>query len=398
MRKTLPVLAFAAAALVACSHDDEGASSVTFSISGEDTAVSGWAFPPASGDEFAVVDGWEVKFDRVLVTVDDITLSETPDLSPTDQSQVGAPVARAKGPWAVNLAVEGKAETPPVGTASLRPLGGDHGDATPTTGRGSGEDRSIRLVRLEGQNLKGGAAFDPATRYAFGYRVVAAGAAAKRVNLDAEAAKDYDEMIAKGWSTLYVGTATFKGGTTCKSSVDGYDWSKIPTVVKFRLGFATPTQYANCQNTDLKGKAFEGEEAQRGIQVDGATFAQLTFHLEHAFWDTVDHDQAKPFFDQIAATAKNGVVTTDDLAALDPSGFVDAQGTPLPWRSCLANVEPKPGARRFDSGSVPLVGKGGDPSSGLRSYADYAAYQQSTMAHLNADGLCAVARGYPSPK
>jgi hypothetical protein len=385
------------ALLVACSHDDASAPSVAFSISGEETAVTGWAFPPASPGGFAVVDGWEVKFDRVLVTVDDLVLRETPDLSPTDQSQAGPVVARAKGPWAVNLAAEGRPATPSLANASLRPLGADHVAATPTTGRGSSEDRSIRLVRFENQNLRGGAAFDPAARYAFGYQVTVASAAAMRLNLEADAAKDYDEMIAKGWSTLYVGTATFKGGASCQSSEPGYDWSRLPTRVTFRLGFATPVSYANCQNTDLKGKALEGEEAQRGIQIDGATYAQLTFHLEHAFWDTVDHDQAKPFFDQMAAAAKNGVVTTEDLAAKDPSGFVDAQGTALPWRSCLPDVLPKAGARRFDTGSVALVGPSGDPTSGLRHYADFAAYQQSTMGHLNADGLCAVKRGYPSP-
>ncbi|MBS2016237.1 MAG: hypothetical protein JST00_25365 [Deltaproteobacteria bacterium] len=401
MKKLVTASAVAVfSALAACGHDDEASSSITFTVSGENTAVTGWAFPPASGDEFAVVDGWEVRFDRILVTVDDIVLTETPDLAPTDQSQTGAVVARAKGPWAVNLAVEGKAETPPIATASraIRPMGGDHGAEEPTSGRGSSEDKSIRLVKLENLNLRGGAAFDAATRYGFGYRVVAASAGAKRVNLDGEAAKDYDEMVSKGWTTMYVGTATFKGGTACKSSDPAYDWSKLPTQVKFRLGFATPTELVNCQNTDLTGKAFEGEEAQRGVQIDGPTFAQLTFHLEHAFWDTVDHDQAKPFFDQIAASAKNGVVTTQDLTSQDPSGFKDAEGKPLPWRSCLPDVTPKPGVRRFDSGSVPVVGASGDPASGLRNYADFAAYQQSTMGHLNADGLCAVKRGYPSPK
>ncbi len=400
--KLLAIFLFGAATvlpLAACdSHTDDGASSLTFTISGESTAVSGFAFPPISPDDVVFVDGWDVRFDRVLLTVDDIVLTENPDLAPTDQSQTGAPVARAKGPWAVNLSVLGKVTTPPLATASLVPLGGDHTLSAPATGRGSTDDPSIRLVRLEGLNLRGNDAFDRATRYGFGYQVVPASAAATRVNLDADAAKDYDEMIAKGWSTLFVGIATFRGGTSCKSALEGYDWAKVPTSVRFRFGFATPVSYVNCQNTDLKGKAFEGEEAQRGIQVDGPTFAQLTFHLEHLFWDTVDHDQAKPFFDQMAAAAKAGVVTTEDLAKLDPSGFVDAEGKPLPWRSCLDDVTPKSGARRVDTGSVAVVGAAGDPASGLRNYADFVGYQQSTMGHLNADGLCAVSRRYPSPR
>lgn len=383
--------------VVACSSKTSSSSAITFTTSGETTALSGFAFPPASADDEAFVDGWQVEFERVLVTIDEVELTDNPDLSPTDQALTGAPVARARGPWAVNLSVAGKVETPPLGTASsvglLRPA-----DVGATVGRGSSEDQSIRLVRLEDQNLHGGDAFDPAVRYGVGYRVIAANAGAKRVNLDADASKDYEEMIAKGWSTLYVGTATFRGGADCRSSDPTYDYTKLPTIVRFRLGFATPVTYANCQNTDLKGQAFAGEEAKRGVQVDGPTFAQLTFHLEHAFWDTVDHDQAKPFFDPMAASARGGVVTVEDLAAQDPSGFVDADGKPLPWRSCLAAVAAKPGQHKVDTGSVALVGKNGDPAKGLRSYADYVAYQQSTMGHLNADGLCAIARAYPSPR
>lgn len=385
IKKLLAAASLAACVSTACSSsdDDASASSITFTVSGETTAVTGFAFPPTSRDDIAFVDGWEVRFDRVLVTVDDIVLTENPDVSPTDQSQTGPAVAQAKGPWAVNLSREGAP-----------------GATTPgaTTGRGSVEDKSIRLVRLTGQNLRGNAGFDGSVRYGFGYKVVTASAGAIRVDLDPDASKDYDEMVAKGWSTLYVGTATFRGGTSCKSSVDGYDFSKLPTIVKFRLGFATPVSYANCQNSDLTGKAFEGEEAQRGVQIEGPTFAQLTFHLEHVFWDTVDHDQARPFFDTFALAAKNGVVTSDDLAALDPSGFADPAGTALPWRSCLADVAPPPGTRKADTGSVPVVGRAGDPGAGLRHLADFAAYQQSTMGHLNADGLCAVARAYPSPR
>ncbi len=395
------VPALACASVLACSHEDEPAG-VVFTISGEDTAATGYAFPPASADDLAVVDGWEISFTRLLVTVDDIVLTETPDLSPTDQSQTGPVVARAKGPWAVNLSVPGRVETPPLArpsSVSLRPLGGDH-SAEPITGRGSSDDKSVRLVRLEGQNARGGEAFDPAARYGLGYRLVTASPGAARVNFDADTAKAYDEMIAQGYSTWYEGTAVWKGTPSCTSSDPAYDWSRVPKNVTFKLGFKTPVTYANCQNTDLKGKAFEGEEAQRGIQIarSGTTYAQLTFHLEHAFWDTVDHDQAKPFFDQMAVASKNGVVTAEDLATLDVNAFTDADGKALPWRSCLPSVPAASGTRRFDPGSVPVVGKSGDPATGLRSYGDFVAYQQSTMGHLNADGLCAVTRGYASPK
>jgi hypothetical protein len=38
------------------------------------------------------------------------------------------------------------------------------------------------------------------------------------------------------------------------------------------------------------------------------------------------------------------------------------------------------------------------PGDALRNYADFVAYQQSTQGHLNADGLCAVKRLFPSPR
>jgi hypothetical protein len=401
---TLLSLAMVAAMSAAChdhDHDHEEATSLVFTVSGEEPAISGYGFPPAPGSTIAVVDGWEIRFDRVLVTIDDLELSATPDLSPTDQSQAGEPVARAKGPWAVNLSVAGQVGTPPEAKpASLRLQGEghDHG-GPPATGRGSAEDSSIRLVTFTGQNLKGNAEFAPDQRYAFGYRLVPASAAANRVNLDAAAGADYDEMVQKGWTTLYVGTATFKG-TNCTSGDASYDFSKLPTSVKFRLGFATPTTYRNCQNSDLTGKAFDGEEFQRGIQVvkGRANYAQITFHLEHAFWDSVVHDQARMFFDQMAAAAQGGLVTSEELKKLDPAGFVDAQGNPLPWRSCL-DASPAPsGQRKFNTSSVPLVGQNGNASQGLRHYEDYVAYQVSTMGHLNANGLCAPQREFPSPR
>ncbi len=39
----------------------------------------------------------------------------------------------------------------------------------------------------------------------------------------------------------------------------------------------------------------------------------------------------------------------------------------------------------------------GDPSQVMRDYHDYMDYDQSTQGHLNSDGLCYVARNYPSP-
>ena len=216
---------------------------------------------------------------------------------------------------------------------------------------------------------------------------------------------DYAEMIQKGWAVLYVGTATFKG-VECHSSdaaspeSERYDFTKLPKTVKFRFGFHTPTQYVNCQNSDLKGRAFAGEESQRGVQVreHGDTVAQITLHVDHPFWSTVDHDAAELYFDQIAAAATaDGTVTLEDLGAVDFTSFKDRSGKSLPWRSCVAEKTPKEGMRKFDSGSVP-VDPQASPDAALRNYSDYIHYQQSTEGHLNADGLCAVKRLFPSPR
>ncbi|MBX3259710.1 MAG: hypothetical protein KIS78_30570 [Labilithrix sp.] len=399
MKKTALALA-TVASLAACSaHDhDHGSPNLTVTISGEGAALTGFAFPSASSNDLAFVDGWDVKFERILVTVDDIRLSDNPDTNPTDQAQTGAVVATAKGPWAVDMSKPG-AVTDIKPRAQLVPLADDHdhdhdGHSHGATGK---DPLAQPLARFDA--LDGNKSFDPALRYAFGFDVVVASPAAELTNLDEAARADYADMVSKGISVLYVGTATFKG-VDCASSDPSYDFSKLPTTVKFRFGFKSPTTYKNCQNSDLRGKAFDGEEAQRGVQVSeqGGTVAQITLHVDHPFWSTVDHDAAELFFDQMAAVASpDGTLVTEDLEKLDFTSFKDAEGAPLPWRSCIAAKPVKTGVRRFDAGSV-AVHPSASPESALRHYADYVTYQQSTQGHLNAAGLCAVERNFAAPR
>src|SRR5207253_1219529 len=145
----------------------------------------------------------------------------------------------------------------------------------------------------ENQNRNGGAPFDTAVRYAFGFDTVPATAAAKLFLIDA-ADPDWQEMVKNGWNVLYVGTATWKGdaeGVTCTSTNKTYNFQKLlPTTVHFRLGFATPASYGNCQNPDNDpAKALGDEEHQRGVQLRGdqATIAQVTFHTDHPFWESI---------------------------------------------------------------------------------------------------------------
>lgn len=376
--------------VVACGdsddHNDGGTLRVT--IAGDGEALTGFAFPPNTESEPAFVDGWAVKFERVLVTVDNIVLADTPDTSPTDQSLTGGVLATAKGPWVVDMARPGN-KALEIKTKSLRPLHAEEGS--------DGNPDAQPLAHIS--KLSGDKNLDPASRYAFGFDFVPATGGAKRANLDAAADADYADMVAKGISVLYVGTATFKG-TDCKSSDAQYDFTTLPKTVRFRFGFKSPSQYVNCQNTSLRGKAFAGEEAQRGVQVaeHGVTTAQITVHVDHPFWDTVDHDAAQLFFDPFAAAANaDGVVTLDDLAAKDPTLLTDRAGKPLPWRSCLADRPVRTGPRKVDPGSVP-VDKNAAPESAFRNFADYVTYVQSTQGHLNADGLCAVRRLFPAPR
>jgi hypothetical protein len=394
---------FSTAAVAAGCHSDDAdgaaAPTIVVTVSGEDAALDGFAFPGVTPDAPAVVDGWEIVFDRMIVTIDHVTLSDGPDSSPTDQSVTGPVVAAADGPWAVDLTKPGTPSRPAEAVVKIAHGDHDNDESTvPGTGRGSASDRSIRLVRFAEQNKNGGKAFDPSRRYAIGYQVVASQANATRLNLSPEAEADYTEMITSGASALYAGRAIFRGPATCRSG----ETSKLPTEVPFRFLFQTPTSYINCQNTDLDGQPFDGEEKPRGIQVrqGGDTYAQLTFHSDHLFWNTVDHDGAEMRFDAMALAAAsvgatNRPVTLDDLATLDPTNFQDKEGRPVPANDCRGQA---PAANlKFDTGGVP-VNPSADPGQALRNYADLVRYLQSSSGHLNADGLCAISRNYPSPR
>ncbi len=357
---------------------DPGANGILFTASGEVLALGGYAFPPANPDDPAFVDGWDVHFEEVLVTVDKVTLSDNPDKNPGDQAQTDGVVAEVDGPWAVDLHQGG-----------------------PLAGKGGTEERAVPIAALTGQNKNGNIAFDLTKRYALGFDAVPATKNAQNVNLDAQGQSDYADMIAKGYVVLYVGTATFKG-TACTPTDPEFD--KLPKVVKFRFGFTSPTTYLNCQNPDNDpAKGFGDEEHQRGVYAfaNKTSIAQITMHTDHPFWEGVAHD-SPAHFDQVAAQyvgkAANPTATLEDMKGVDFSAFNDAQGNKLPWRNCVgaSYTPPDTGAMYFDANGLPT-----DPSDAtgtkLRDYADYMTYNQSTQGHVNSDGLCYIRRNYPSP-
>lgn len=373
-----------ALAAAACGSSDmsEAGGSIRFTASGEVLAFSGYPFPPMDADSPAFVDGWDVRFDALLVTLDALRVAENPDKSPNDQSLTDGNVAELRGPWAIDLHKGG-----------------------PLLGKGGGGEQAFPLSMLTGQTLQDNKGFDPTKRYAVGFDVVPASAGANKLNFDSQNEADYQEMVQKGWTVLYVGTATWRGGT-CTSTNPAYDWGKLPTTVKFRFGFKSPTTYKNCQNPDnAPAQPFANEEFQRGVQIKANTtiFAQATLHTDHVFWESIEHD-SPAHFDPFAAYAKKDgsgayVVTLDDLKGVNFTAFQDASGTPLPWRSCLPAYTPPNTSMRmgFDTQGIPY-NPSASPTDALRDFVDYLTYNQSTQGHLNADGLCFIQRSYPSPK
>jgi hypothetical protein len=404
---------------------DPGPGGILFAASGEVLALTGYPFPPVNAGDPVFVDGWAVSFTRLLVTIDDITLSANPDVSPGDQSQTGPTLATVQGPWAVDLA---------------------HSDPSYLPGKGGPGEEAAPIAALPPSS----AFATDGTRYAFGFQVIAAtdataataDAPARKtlnVNLDADGLADYADMVQEGCSVLYVGTATFNGGTVsgfedCNSDPEYQNW---PRVVNFRLCFKSPSSYINCQNPDNDPAApFPNEEHERGIAFlsNESVIGQVTIHTDHPFWDSVLHD-SPAHFDQFAArvvtvgptiTPDGGAVggagdsgttsgaadaaavgdgavptvTLDLTKGVDYTAYTDALGNPLQWRYCIApatDVHPEfTGAMAFDPQNVPHC-SGGNSATGLCDYYDYTTYNQSTQGHLNSDGLCFVSRHYPSP-
>jgi hypothetical protein len=387
-----------------CPPSDPGGGGILFSASGEVLALGGYRFPPATPDDVAFVDGWDITYDRVLTTFDHITLSSGPDKSATDQSQCddghgGATkcstgdsvVAEVDGPFAVDLHKGG-----------------------PLPGAGGGDEQAVAVAALKAQNKKGNARFDPTTRYAFGFDVVKAVATAQNINLDAADLTDYQDMISKGYTTLLAGTATWKGnkngdltdpGCTTTTVTPAYDFTKLPKTVKFKIGLAAPTIYRNAQNpANDPATAFPNEEHQRGIATvaNKSTVAQLTFHLDHVFWESFVHDSPAhfdPFAAKLAGVTNPPTLTLEDFKGYKLNPFIDAQGHQVPWRSCLpaaSYTPPGTSAMTFDTLTIP-INPAGNPATAIRDFYDYILYNHSTFGHLNSDGLTFVDRQYPSP-
>lgn len=371
--------------LVSCgSSSSSNGAKIQFSASGEVLALGGYSYPPVAAGNVAFVDGWEVRFTKLLTTIDKITLWTNPDSSPTDQSQVGQKVAELDGPWAIDLHQGG-----------------------PLPGKGGAGEQAFPIAVLDNQNLNGGASFDPTVRYAFGFDLIPATASAKFLQLQSTD-PDYQDMIANQYVVLYIGTATWRGngtgGAACSTTNASFNFSALPQVVNFRLGFKSPTSYINCQNPDNDPARPLGTEThERGIQVqaNNTVIAQVTVHTDHPFWESFVHD-SPAHFDQLAALATKDANNNFNVSLAQTTGVnytaFAFNGAPLPWRACLSTYTPpnQNPQMAFDSLTIPYT-PGGNPATSMRDYNDYMTYNQSTQGHLNSDGLCFVRRHYSSP-
>lgn len=392
-----------------------GPGQLLLTASGEVLAVAGYDFPLDPNGTFA--DGWQIRFSHVITTIDRVSLWDNPDMVPTDQSQHGGLLAELDGPWAVDLHANG------VGWPYI--AGKEQGEA------------AVAFAVLGSENQNGGAAFPTdGTRLAVGFSLVVPTSKALNVNLDADGLAAYQQMVAKGCTVYYRGTATWMGTANpgvCLPSGDAgpstggvgeeSEFSLIPPVVDFDFCFrpADPgglkpgdpeTSYVNCDNQDNDPEPPEnGEPHLRGIAFKSNTYAvgEITVHTDHPFWESTKHD-TPPRFDQfaaraVAASAGDGgvpVVHFEDVRGVDYTGFTDANGNILPWRTCDPHYQdPNAGSRvgqmHFDPVAVPHC-VNGDHATGLCDYYDFSKYDQSTQGHWNgADGLCFVQRHYPSP-
>ena len=335
--------------------------SVQISVSAEDVVESGYIYDPNPGPSDAVfVDGWSLTFEHYFVVIHSARLNGSPS-DPSMRGVVGPLVAEARGPWLVDLRRPG-----------------------PLVGAAGSPETAWPLDVLPGP-------FDPSTMYAFSYETAPASASMRNVNVPESDRTWVERMLARRWSILVAGTATYEGRAATET-VDS-TFRPYPTEVHFEFGWSMPTRYVNCHNPEI-GEA--DEPANRGIRpsATGAQRAQLTFHTDHFFWDQADVEGTPLRFDAFAArSSRFGMtggmysVSMEDLAGVPPSALVDRAGNPVRDRGNQTT------GYMAGAGSPPayLV----NTASEITDLRSFAAYNARAQGHLNSDGLCLVEPSAP---
>jgi len=354
------------------STNTPGSIQVTFS--GETLGVAGLPFQPVNQGDPVFVDGWNVTFDEILVVLGNVRVAPGATEFPV-QSQVNAPVATMAGPFVVDM---------------HKPSG--------FVGKDGVEPAGAIFVWNSQDN---GQAFSTTTRYSFSYDVMKAAYPATQINLTPDQFTDYGLMVQNGWSKLYRGTATYVGTCNWTTYPQGDPSGKVqalfgalPTTVHFMFGWNDATSMINCANPDFGSD--ENVPANWGVQPtsSGAVIAQITLHVDHAFWDIVKQEGAPLRFDPIAAWAPP---STTALAPLDlrtlaakPLATTFSDGvTPIPDRGLCQNAPGYTQSDQSNPGQVTL-NTNGVPASDLPGIANFMAFSAQSQMHLNANGLCYI--------
>jgi hypothetical protein len=357
-RSTVAALALAGGVcLVAACSPPGNAGAIIVTASGEALGQNGFPFPPDTTQSPYFIDGWSVSFEQLIVTFDNIVVSEAPDKSASDQSLTGPAVATLQGPFAVDLHKPGTIPGKEDGTTAF-PLG-----------------------RITNQNRNNGDDFKADAKYAFGYDVVVAQPNAVKVNFDATTEVEYADMARHGYSVLYVGTAKWMGAVCKPAAGTDKTLDGLPTTVRFRFGFKTRPRFVNCQNPDLGDDAKGGNPRGLAMKPNADVTAQMTIHADHPFWDARQEDSPLRF-DAIAVVAKQknlSVVTLEDLEGV-PYLPITVNGVTLPSRTCEPAPSPVAKSQFYDPKGATFT-----------DLASFISDRQGSQGHLNADGLCFVA-------
>jgi hypothetical protein len=345
---------FFAAQRPAFLSTDDAAKTIQVSASGEALGQAGYSYSSSPGDEPVFVDGWELRFQRYLVVVGRVLLSEL-GADPDMRGLLGKTVVEQRGPWVVDL----------------HKLG-------PVVGAGGAPETAVPLTVLRGN-------FDTTRTYAFSYETAAASYAVLNTNLVEADREALLAMIEHGWVKYFEGTARYRG----RASALDASFESYPTLVHFVFGFADPARYANCHNPEI---GEEDEPANRGVRpnAEGAVRAQLTFHTDHFFWDQADVEGAPLRFDALAARVQGfGVdpggsheLRMEDLQGVPPSALLDRAGHAVRDRGAQTQGY-RPGV-----GAPPVYATNG--AAEITDLRSFVAYDNRGQGHLNSDGLCLV--------
>lgn len=184
-RRAAP-LCLALGALACTGEDVAGQGNLQLSLSGGLAMREGFPHDEPGVDRLEFAEGWELEFDKYIITVGEIRVRE----QHADQTD-GPVIASWAGPAVVDL---------------MRPPSG------------------VELTTLTDL---------PATRHDIGLDVVDATAGTENVSASQA---DFQTMVDNGWTFWMAGTATLRGG------------SGTSTAVRFSVGFSAPTRFRRCSN------------------------------------------------------------------------------------------------------------------------------------------------------